>query len=163
VNLGRSLPDQETAHEYSWLSRDLLERAPPAYFPLTAVPKRNRILTIDVTRVTLEPGYEHEVSNMATDEWALLVYRIPAQPSRLRLQIWRLLQRMGAVYLQNAACLLPARPDLVENMQYVAATIQEMGGTCHLFNARTLLPDGDSRIRDEFRDLVDGRLEEILV
>src|SRR2546427_11838557 len=94
--------------------------------------------------------------------WTILVYRIPANPSRLRLQIWRKLQRTGALYLQNAACILPARPDLDENMQYIAAAIEEMGGTAHLFTAKMPLPGADERIITEFRALADGRLEEIV-
>ncbi len=68
---------------------------------------------------------------------------------------------MGVVYLQNAVCVLPARPDLVENMQYVAGTIEEMGGSCHLFQAISLLPGGEDRLRDEFRALADDRLADI--
>lgn len=96
------------------------------------------------------------------DDWILLVYRIPAQPTRLRLWIWRRLQRMGALYLQNAVCLLPARPELVENMQYVADTIEEMGGSCHLFGASAVLPGSPERIQREFRELADSRLDEII-
>ena len=93
--------------------------------------------------------------------WTILVYRIPANPSRLRLQIWRKLQRTGALYLQNAACILPARPDLDENMQYIAAAIEELGGTAHLFTTTMPLPGADERIIAEFRGLADGHLEEI--
>ena len=92
----------------------------------------------------------------------LLIYRIPAQPTRLRLQVWRKLQRMGAVYLQNAVCLLPARDDLVENMHYVAGMVEEMGGTCHLFSASALLPSGDERLKQEFVAQSDEALGKIV-
>jgi len=94
--------------------------------------------------------------------WTLLVYKIPTQPSRLRLLIWRKLQAMGALYIQNAACLLPARHDLDENMQYIAAQIEEMGGSSYLFAADTRLPGGEDRLTAEFRDQADERLEEIV-
>jgi len=69
---------------------------------------------------------------------------------------------MGAVYLQDAVCVLPARPDLVENMQYVAESVQELGGTAHLFEARSLLPEGSRLIQDELRAHADNRLDEIV-
>ena len=94
--------------------------------------------------------------------WTLLIYRIPTQPSRLRLQIWRKLQAMGGLYLQNAACLLPSRPDLDENMQYIAGQIEEMGGSCYLFSASALLPGSVERLREEFRAQADTQLEEIM-
>jgi hypothetical protein len=93
--------------------------------------------------------------------WTLLVYKIPSQPSRLRLQIWRKLQRMGALYLQDAVCVVPSRPDLDENMQYIAEAIAEMGGTYHLFKASAFFPEGDTRLAEGFRDLADTALEEI--
>ena len=94
--------------------------------------------------------------------WTLLVYKIPTQPSRLRLQIWRKLQAMGGLYVQNAACLLPSRPDLDENMQYIAAQIEEMGGSCYLFSASTLLPGSVERLTEQFRAQADGQMEEII-
>src|ERR1051326_1840894 len=101
------------------------------------------------------------MANAAT-AWTLLIYRIPTQPTRLRLLIWRKLQAMGALYVQNAACVLPARPDLDENMQYIAAQIEEMGGSCYLFTASLQLPGSRERLAEEFRALADSHLEEII-
>src|SRR5947209_5016943 len=97
-----------------------------------------------------------------TTDWTLLVYKIPTQPSRLRLLIWRKLLAMGALYVQNAACLLPSRPDLDENMQYIAAQIEEMGGSCYLFSASALLPGSGERLAEEFRAQADNQLDEII-
>jgi hypothetical protein len=69
---------------------------------------------------------------------------------------------MGALYLQNAACLLPSRPDLDENMQYIAAQIEEMGGSCYLFSSTAMLPDSDDKLMEELREQADGRLTEIV-
>ncbi|MCA1596377.1 MAG: hypothetical protein LC772_08140 [Chloroflexi bacterium] len=96
------------------------------------------------------------------DSWVLLIYRIPSQPTRLRLQIWRRLQRMGVVYLQDAVCLLPARPDLVENMHYIVEAVEEMGGSCHLFSASSLLPGEDERLHQEFRSQADTQMDQIV-
>lgn len=105
-----------------------------------------------------ESRYQMASTNL---EWTLLVYKIPPQPTRLRLQIWRRLQRMGALYLQDAVCVLPARADLQENMQYIGETITEMDGTYHLFTAKCIFADGGERIVDSFRQLADMRYEEI--
>jgi hypothetical protein len=68
---------------------------------------------------------------------------------------------MGALYLQDAACIVPSRPDLDENMHYIAESIAEMGGTYHLFTASTFFPEGARRLADGFRDLADASFEEI--
>src|ERR1041385_1026342 len=97
----------------------------------------------------------------APNSWTLLVYKIPSQPSRLRLQVWRKLQRMGALYLQDAVCVLPSRPDLDENMQYIAVAIAEMGGTYHLFQASAFFPDGAARLGEGFRALAAAAFDKI--
>ena len=38
----------------------------------------------------------------------LLSYRLPREPSRLRLAVWRRLKRLGATVLHDAVWLLPA-------------------------------------------------------
>lgn len=68
---------------------------------------------------------------------------------------------MGALYLQDAVCALPARPDLEENLGYVATSIREFGGTARVFSSRDLLPDGDPSIVDEFRMMADRRYRAI--
>ena len=95
------------------------------------------------------------------DTWTLLVYKIPSHPSRLRVKVWRKLQTMGALYLQDAVCLLPCRADLDENMQYVADCIQKVGGTAHLFAASSQLVEGAEQVKEQFRLLADDRLNEI--
>ena len=101
------------------------------------------------------------MSNHA-NAWTLLVYKIPTQPTRLRLHIWRKLQAMGALHVQNAAWLLPSRPNLDENMQYIAAQIEERGGSCYLFTASALLPGSAESLVAEFRAQADGEFNATL-
>lgn len=42
--------------------------------------------------------------------WLVLVYKIPAEPTRLRAGVWRKIKNLGAVYLQNAVAALPYSP-----------------------------------------------------
>lgn len=44
---------------------------------------------------------------MATESWFLLTYKVPSEPNRHRVALWRKLKGLGAVYLQNGVCLLP--------------------------------------------------------
>jgi DNA-binding transcriptional regulator PaaX len=68
-------------------------------------------------------------------EWAVLVYKIPSHPTRLRATVWRRLQRCGAIYLQNSVCILPATSELTENLQWIADEIREVGGDAFVFRA----------------------------
>ena len=87
-------------------------------------------------------------------EWMILVYKIPSHPTRLRAHIWRRLLRCGALYLQNAVCLLPATPEASENIRWLADEIEEMGGEAHVFRAHAAGPRGDARLLSRFREVV---------
>jgi hypothetical protein len=85
-------------------------------------------------------------------EWVILVYKIPSQPTRLRAQIWRHLQRMGALYLQDSISIVPATTELAENMQWIADEIQEMGGDAFLFRATTTTPAHEAQVLRRFAE-----------
>ena len=83
-------------------------------------------------------------------EWALLVYKIPPHPTRLRAQVWRNLQRCGAIYLQNSVCIVPATSELAENMQWIADEIRDMDGEAFLFRATATSPAQEVQIERLF-------------
>ena len=93
--------------------------------------------------------------------WTILVYRIPPHPTKLRLAIWRRLQKLGALYLQDGVTLLPDRDNLTENVTYIAQAIQEIGGECHFFAASTLLPNEAEVLIGKFREQAGKGLSEI--
>src|ERR1700736_192717 len=74
--------------------------------------------------------------------WLLLVYKVPSEPSRVRVSVWRELKRLGGVYLQQAACIFPALPDNAEALQAVRKRITSLGGTSWYFEVPPL-PDGE--------------------
>ncbi len=85
-------------------------------------------------------------------EWVLLIYKIPSQPTRLRAQIWRHLQRIGARYLQDAVSIVPATSELAENMQWIADEIHEFGGEAVVFRATTTTPRHEERVWRSFAE-----------
>lgn len=85
-------------------------------------------------------------------EWVILVYKIPSQPTRLRAQIWRHLQRIGARYLQDSVSITPATGELAENMQWIADEIQEFGGDAVVFRATTTTPRHEERVLRRFAE-----------
>ncbi len=85
-------------------------------------------------------------------EWVILVYKIPSQPTRLRAQVWRHLQRIGALYLQDGVSIVPATSELAENMQWIADEIQELGGAAYLFRATATAPGQDNRVETRFAE-----------
>lgn len=72
-------------------------------------------------------------------EWTLIIYKIPSEPSRYRVSLWRKLKELGAIYIQQAVCLLPAKKELLPLIQQLEADILEMTGTSYVFH--TKMPD----------------------
>jgi DNA-binding transcriptional regulator PaaX len=59
----------------------------------------------------------------APSTWTLLIYTIPSQPTRLRAAIWRELKKLGAVYLRDGVCVLPAGEATSGALAAVAARV----------------------------------------
>lgn len=65
---------------------------------------------------------------MNGQNWLLLTYKVPPEPARKRIALWRKLKGMGAVYLQNGVCLLPKTDDHTRRLKIVENEINEMSG-----------------------------------
>jgi hypothetical protein len=70
--------------------------------------------------------------------WLLLIYTVPAEPSRKRASIWREIKRIGAVYLRDGVCVLPERPETATAMRAIVAKVDEFEGQATLVEAARL-------------------------
>jgi hypothetical protein len=68
--------------------------------------------------------------------WVLLVYRIPRDPSRHRVAVWRKLKDLGALYLQDGMAALPEDSVTREHMEWLQLRVKEAGGEATLWEAR---------------------------
>jgi hypothetical protein len=60
--------------------------------------------------------------------WRVIIYRLPAEPSRHRVAIWRELRRLGAVPLQQGTWAVPHGEGFDAGFAQVTAAIQAAGG-----------------------------------
>jgi hypothetical protein len=60
--------------------------------------------------------------------WRVITYKLPKEPSRHRVAVWRELRRLGAVSLQQGTWALPAGEGFDEGMAQVVQTIDAAGG-----------------------------------
>ncbi|MGH7630443.1 MAG: Chromate resistance protein ChrB [Gemmatimonadales bacterium] len=98
---------------------------------------------------------------MAPLSWILLSSRLPREPSRLRLAVWRRLKRLGAVLLHDALWVLPADAKTREAFEWLAQETEEQGGTAFVWEASSLASDQDGPIVEQFRREADVRYGEI--
>ena len=94
---------------------------------------------------------------MAPLVWVALSYRLPREPSRHRLAVWRRLKRIGAAVLHDAVWLLPADPKTREAFEWLAEEIEEQGGSALVWEATSFDSVQDGRIVGQFRAEADER------
>lgn len=73
---------------------------------------------------------------MGDKTWLMLIYKVPAEPGRKRLALWRKIKALGAVYLQNGVCVLPPLEDHHRRLKMLENDIAEMGGDAFLLDCR---------------------------
>ncbi|SMQ77986.1 hypothetical protein SAMN05444673_3178 [Bacillus sp. OV166] len=95
-------------------------------------------------------------------EWLHLVYKIPRNPSKVRVYVWRKLKRLGAVLLHESVWCLPSTPKTKEKFQWLTVEIQELGGEASLWESHLVLGMKDEYIIKEFLEQVDQEYTEIL-
>jgi len=79
--------------------------------------------------------------NVRTDEvtaWLLLTFTLPTKRASQRVQIWRKLQRYGAVPLGNSGYLLPTSPSNEERFQWLAMSIRKYGGEASVVRVKSI-------------------------
>jgi hypothetical protein len=94
---------------------------------------------------------------MATVRWVLLSSRLPREPSRLRLGVWRRLRRLGALLLHDAVWVLPADAKTREAFEWLAEEIGEHGGTAFVWEALSLDQPQTRELVRRFRAEADAR------
>ena len=60
--------------------------------------------------------------------WRVITYRLPPEPSRHRVAVWRELRRLGAVSLQQGTWAVPDGEPFEAGLSQVAAAIKAAGG-----------------------------------
>jgi ChrB-like protein len=94
--------------------------------------------------------------------WILLVYRVPIQPTRHRVAVWRSLRRVGAVPLQQSIAALPDSERNLEALQQVARTVEDAAGEFFLLRAESIGASTTGRLERTYTDLVEAEYQELL-
>src|SRR4051812_38810573 len=71
-----------------------------------------------------------------SEEWVLLSYRLPREPSTARVAIWRKLKRLGVAQVLDGLVALPANARTREQLEWIAQEILTAGGEATIWLAR---------------------------
>jgi hypothetical protein len=83
--------------------------------------------------------------------WVLLVYRLPREPSRHRVAVWRKLRDLGALYLQDGVAVLPEDAVTREQLEWLQLRVREAGGDATLWEARPGTVAEEAGLVEDFR------------
>ena len=78
------------------------------------------------------------VSANPNTPWLLLVFSLPARQASARVEVWRKLQRYGAVALRGSGYLLPHTPASLERFQWLSALIRGHNGEAAVVHVQSL-------------------------
>src|SRR5438105_15233665 len=82
--------------------------------------------------------------------WRGLIYRVPNEPASKRVAVWRDLKRLGALYLQQCACIFPDITGVTDEVNQVAANLPALGGETFRLHVPNLPPEDDATSNDAF-------------
>lgn len=83
--------------------------------------------------------------------WLILTYKVPPEPARHRIALWRKLKAMGGIYLQNGVCVLPKTNEHVRRVRVLERDISSMGGEGFLLESVSLDDVQEQRIVERFK------------
>jgi hypothetical protein len=109
--------------------------------------------------------FEMTVStNLKAAPWLLLTFTLPTKRASQRVEVWRKLQRYGAVPLGNSGYLLPNNPTNQERFEWLATAIRNFAGEASVVSVQSIdnlsTPQlierfAEARAR-EYQDLIRG-------
>lgn len=83
-------------------------------------------------------------------------------PGTLRVRVWRKLRSLGALYLQQSVCLLPAHDEVVRQVRRLADRVRHEGGTARVLRMRFSDSAEEQAIVDELNAARDAEYAEVL-
>jgi hypothetical protein len=87
-------------------------------------------------------------------EWVLLAYRLPREPSTVRVAVWRKLRRCGAVQVLDGLVALPLDARTREQFDWLADEVCTAGGEATVWTARLATRAQERMLAQKMADAV---------
>ncbi|BCY10948.1 Chromate resistance protein ChrB [Actinoplanes sp. L3-i22] len=100
----------------------------------------------------------------APDRMGFLLVSISSAggPDSLRVAVWRKLRSLGAHYLQQSVCLLPAREPIEQQVRRLLARVHTDGGTGQVLRIEVVDPSDQAALIEQFNAARDGEYAEVV-
>ena len=94
--------------------------------------------------------------------WLLVSVHSAGAPASVRVHVWRKLRSLGAIYLHQSACLLPAREEVERDIKRMLDRVEREGGSGRCLRITLHDPGEQTRLVGEFQAARDEEYGEIL-
>jgi hypothetical protein len=94
--------------------------------------------------------------------WLVVSVSTAGAAASLRMQVWRKLRSLGALYLQQSACLLPATEDVTRDVRRLADRVRQGGGTVRVLPMAFTDPAAEQAVITELNAARDAEYAEVL-
>jgi hypothetical protein len=105
---------------------------------------------------------ENVMQNEIRQCWLLLVYRVPQDPPGRRTYVWRQVKHLGTIYLQQAAAILPDRPEVRTALEELAERICRFGGEVSLLETTSPSPEWEQSLVQRFHTARNAEYAELV-
>jgi len=96
------------------------------------------------------------------EAWLLVTASSAGAADSLRVAIWRKLRSLGALYLQQSVCVLPARPDVEREIRRLVDRVRGNGGTVRVLRIAFDDANEEAQVVSELQAARDDEYSEVL-
>jgi uncharacterized protein YdbL (DUF1318 family) len=94
--------------------------------------------------------------------WLVVSVSTAGAAASLRVQVWRKLRSLGALYLQQSVCLLPATADVTRDMRRLSGRVRQGGGTARVLPMAFTDPAEEQAVITELNAARNAEYAEVL-
>jgi uncharacterized protein YdbL (DUF1318 family) len=94
--------------------------------------------------------------------WLLISVSTAGAAASLRVQVWRKLRSLGALYLQQSVCLLPATEDVAREVRRLLDRVHHQGGSGQALQIELTNPAEHAHVVAQINDARDVEYAEVL-
>ena len=116
-------------------ARHLFYGSPGWHCGLAAARKGHRLVTAVTSCYHGADGWAYEVVIVDRVKFLVFGYNLPAEPTRVRVSIWRRLKKLGAVNVKQSLWFLPYSEENLSHLKEGSQYIKENGGVCLLLES----------------------------
>lgn len=82
--------------------------------------------------------------------WFIFSYKVPSEPSTIRVRVWRTLKALGVVYIQQSVCVAPDITEVRKKLQSIKKMIESNEGETFMLEVNRFAAHTEKQLLDVF-------------